>query len=402
MTADTLPVAIIGAGPIGLAAAVHLLKSGLTPIIFEASSHVGASIRQWEHVQMFSPWSFNIDEEAVKLLAPTGWVAPQDDTYPTGRELLSHYLQPLAEVPQIQHNLQLNSKVLAVSRSGYDLMKTNKRSQSPFLLRISNKDGEHDVLASAVIDASGTYLTPNWIGSNGLPALNEHMLKKQITYGVPNILGNARQRYANRRVLVVGSGHSALNALNDLATLTHSEPNTKALWAIRSTSPAYSPNKGGCGQLAERDKLGLKIHNLLSKGDIELFKGIKVDRISSSQAGLRVHYGEQTLPVVDEIIVATGFRPNLQLLAELRLELDPATQSPVRLAPMINPDQHSCGSVPSHGVIELSHPEEGVFIVGMKSYGRAPTFLMQTGYEQVRSIAAALASGVSNHTRMLR
>ena len=97
------------------------------------------------------------------------------------------------------------------------------------------------------------------------------------------------------------------------------------------------------------------------------------------------------LPTVDEVVVATGFRPKLELLSELRLALDSATQSPIHLAPLIDPNEHSCGTVRPHGAVELAHPDEGVFIVGMKSYGRAPTFLLLTGYEQVRSVVAALA-----------
>ncbi len=99
----------------------------------------------------------------------------------------------------------------------------------------------------------------------------------------------------------------------------------------------------------------------------------------------------QVIGPFDEIIATTGFRPDLSLLAELRLDLDPAVESPKALAPLIDPNVHSCGSVPPHGEAELRHPESGAYVVGMKSYGRAPTFLMLTGYEQVRSIAAAIA-----------
>jgi hypothetical protein len=91
------------------------------------------------------------------------------------------------------------------------------------------------------------------------------------------------------------------------------------------------------------------------------------------------------------VIGATGFRPDLSLLGELRLDLDDRVEAARALAPLIDPNVHSCGSVPPHGVDELTHPDDGVYVVGMKSYGRAPTFLLRTGYEQVRSIAAALA-----------
>jgi hypothetical protein len=94
---------------------------------------------------------------------------------------------------------------------------------------------------------------------------------------------------------------------------------------------------------------------------------------------------------VDQIVVATGFRPDLAPIRELRVALDPILEAPPALAPLIDPNLHSCGTVPPHGVVELSHPEPGFYIAGSKSYGRAPTFLMATGYEQVRSIVAEIA-----------
>ncbi|MCC2597802.1 FAD-dependent oxidoreductase [Allopusillimonas soli] len=385
------PIAIIGAGPVGLAAAAHLLSRGLTPLILEAGKQAGASINEWGHVKMFSPWRFNIDKEAERLLITSGWTTPQPDAYPTGQELLGQYIQPLSKLPEIEPYLHLNSRVLAVSRVERDVMKTQGRNSAPFLLRVAGSDGERDVLASAVIDASGTYATPNWMGAHGIPALGEKENSAHIAYGIPDILGSARHRYSDRHVLVVGAGHSAFNALQDLVALARIAPGTRVLWAIRSTSLERILGGGKNDQLEQRGKLGLKIRQLLDEGAIELHQGIRIHKITSSPKGIIVHSMEQALPPVDEIVVATGFRPNLELMAELRLALDPATGSPVKLAPLIDPNEHSCGTVRPHGVQELAHPDEGVFITGMKSYGRAPTFLMLTGYEQVRSIAAALA-----------
>jgi thioredoxin reductase len=387
-----LPVAIIGAGPVGLAAAAHLLARGMTPLILEAGWRVGANIEQWAHVRMFSPWRFNMDKEAVRLLVSQGWAPPPEGDYPTGRELLEEYLCPLAELAPLKNHLQLNKRVLAVSRLGQDGMKTRGRGDAPFLLRVSGPEGEQDVLARAVIDASGTYGTPNWMGGHGIPALGERALAERIVYGIPDVLRAARDRYAGRRVLVVGSGHSAFNALLDLVQLARQEPATRILWAIRGASLERMLGGGANDQLEERGKLGQRIAELLSNGAIQLFRHVVIDRIAASAEGLLVSAGEQQLPVLDEVIVATGFRPDLSLLAELRLALDSATQSPVRLAPLIDPNEHSCGTVRPHGAFELAHPEEeGVYVVGMKSYGRAPTFLLLTGYEQVRSVVAALA-----------
>lgn len=234
------PIVVIGAGPIGLAAAAHLLSRGLTPIVMEAGDQVGASIDQWGHVSMFSPWHFNIDKEAELLLTANGWTAPQADVYPTGKELLAQYIHPLSEIPEIKQCLHLNSRVLAVSKAKHDVMKTQGRDTAPFILRVSDLDGDRDVLASAVIDASGTYTTPNWIGANGIPALGESQISEHIRYGTPDVLGRASQRYSGRRVLVVGAGHSALNALQDLVALAAVAPGTRVFWAIRGTSPPVS------------------------------------------------------------------------------------------------------------------------------------------------------------------
>ncbi|CAI8707028.1 FAD-dependent oxidoreductase [Pseudomonas serbica] len=386
-----LPVAIIGAGPVGLAAAAHLLARGLTPLILEAGPKAGSSIEKWAHVKMFSPWQFNVDKEAAKLLLADGWTPPPESEYPTGRELLDCFVRPLADLDQIKRHLQLNTRVLAATRVGQDVMKTQGRSAAPFLLRVSGSAGEQNVLASAVIDASGTYLTPNWMGAHGIPALGEIEHAEHIEYGIAQVLGRARNRYANKRVLVVGGGHSAFNALQDLVRLIQEAPQTKVLWAIRGNSLERILGGGANDQLEERGKLGLKIRQLLSDGVIELFKNVAIDQVVGNGQGLVVKAGDQILPPVDQIIVATGFRPDMSLLAELRIALDPATQSAVLLAPMIDPNEHSCGTVRPHGAIELAHPEEGLFIVGMKSYGRAPTFLLMTGYEQVRSVIAALA-----------
>src|SRR5712692_9967163 len=234
MKTDQLPIAIIGAGPTGLAAAAHLLSRGETPMVFEAGPSVGAAVLQWGHVRLFSPWRYLIDREAASLLEAGGWLAPDPEAYPTGRELVERYLIPLANDPQMQPHLHLKTRVMAVTRQGVDKMKTSGRDQAPFVLRIQTANGEEqDVLARAVIDASGTYETPNPLGAYGIPARGERALRDRIFYGIPDVLEAQRERYAGRRVLVVGSGHSAFNALLELATLAQEDPSIRLLWAIR-------------------------------------------------------------------------------------------------------------------------------------------------------------------------
>jgi hypothetical protein len=389
------PIAVIGAGPVGLAAVAHLLERGLEPIVFEAGAVVGASVREWGHVRVFSPWEFNIDPAAARLLDAAGWERPAPDGYPTGDEIVDRYLEPLAALPQIAERLRLGTRVVAVSKHGIDKLKDAGRDEAPFELVVEQDGVERRVLARAVIDASGTWTLPNPLGSGGLPAVGERALSDRIAYGIPDVLERERERYAGRRVLVVGSGHSAFNAILDLVTLRDSEPATEIIWAIRGGTPGRKYGGGGDDQLPARGALGATVRGLVEDGSVELVRGFHAREITREGERLAVSEGERVI-VADRVIAATGFRPDLSLLGELRLDLDDRVEAARALAPLIDPNVHSCGTVPPHGVEELSHPDEGVYMVGMKSYGRAPTFLLRTGYEQVRSVAAALAGDVES------
>lgn len=386
-----LPVAVIGAGPVGLAAAAHLVTAGEPVVVLEAADTVAASMLSWGHVRVFSPWKYNIDRVAQQMLEASGWIAPDPEVFPTGREIVEQYLQPLANLPEIRDAIRFDSRVTAITRAGFDKMKTAGREHAPFLLQIESRDGaESTLLARAVIDASGTYEMPNPIGTSGIPAVGERAAAGQIYYGIPDLLGRERSRYAGRRVLVVGSGHSAFNALLDLVTLSEQEPATTMSWAIRRDSPGDMFGGGENDALAARGELGARIEALVEAGTLDLITGFRTRSLAQTPDGVLVSDGEREIGPFDEIIATTGFRPNLVMLGELRLDLDPAVESPTALAPLIDPNVHSCGTVRPHGAVELRHPEADFYIVGMKSYGRAPTFLMMTGYEQVRSVVAAL------------
>jgi thioredoxin reductase len=390
MSAEKLPVAVIGAGPVGLAAAAQLLARGETPVVVEAGDRAGASILKWGHVQIFSPWRYNVDRAAGALLQAAGWVRPPDDTYPTGREFVEQYLQPLASLSAIRPHVRFGTRVVAVSRKGLDRTKTGDRGDAPFVLRVETAEGSADILARAVVDASGTYESPNPVGGNGLPAIGEAQVADRVFYGIPDVLGRDRARFAGKRVLVVGSGHSAFNVLLDLAALAEEEPQTRLTWAVRRKAIDGLFGGGDQDQLEERGRLGRRMRDLAHRGMLETVAGFPIARLESTPAGIVVSSDDRRLDPVDQIIATTGFRPDVSMLRELRLELDPIVESPVALAPLIDPNVHSCGSVPPHGAVELAQPEQDFYVVGMKSYGRAPTFLMLTGYEQVRSVACAL------------
>lgn len=387
-------VAVIGAGPVGLAAAAHGLERGLEPIVLEAGPDIAAAIRQWRHVQLFSPWEFNIDKAAARLLAGAGWNPPDPMLYPTGGALIEGYLRPLATRTALKDHIRLSSRVTGISRAGFDKVKTKGRAEAPFEIRYRNGDGDQTVLADAIIDASGTWSSPNPAGANGLPAVGEAAAAARIAYGLPDVGGADRNRYAGRTVAVLGAGHSAVGTLIDLAGLAAADAGTRVLWLLRGNDPAKSFGGGVNDALAARGALGSVLSGLVTDRRIQIETEFRVSHVTATEAGLRVGAGSACCGrhvLVDELVVATGFRPDLGFLRELRLGLDPALECPPLLAPLIDPNEHSCGTVRAHGARELAQPEPGLYFAGMKSYGRAPTFLMLTGYEQVRSIVAEIA-----------
>ena len=387
-------VAVIGAGPVGLAAAAHLLERGLEPIVLEAGPQPGHAVRQWSHVRLFSPWEYNVDKAARRLLDETGWNSPDPDSYPTGGELVEHYLEPLASKTVLRERIHTSAKVTGLSRVGFDKVKTQGRGEASFDVRYRNGAGELTLKADAVIDTSGTWLSPNPAGANGLPAIGESDLRAHIAYGMPDVLGVQRERYAGKHVAVLGAGHSAVGTIIDLVKLADAAPDTAITWLVRSNDPARSFGGGANDKLKARGELGAMLASLVEQERVQVESGFRVSNMTSSGGRLRIGAGSaccgQSL-LVDELVVATGFRPDLSFLSEIRLGLDPALECPPILAPLIDPNEHSCGTVRPHGARELSQPEPGFYFAGMKSYGRAPTFLMLTGYEQVRSIAAELA-----------
>ncbi|MGY4925176.1 FAD-dependent oxidoreductase [Streptomyces sp. 900105755] len=389
---DQLPIAVIGAGPVGLAAAAHLVERGLEPLVLEAGPSAGTAVRDWAHVRLFSPWAEVTDPAADKLLAPTGWVRPDGSAYPTGGDWAEQYLQPLADV--LSDKIRYGATVTGVARAGRDRIVDSGRDEQPFTLHIQHADGrEERITARAVIDASGTWSTPSPAGADGLPALGEKTAADRITYRVPDLGDPAvRVRYAGRRTAVVGSGASAFTALALLADLAKEEGGTHAVWILRRGIGANTYGGGEADQLPARGALGRRAKAAVEAGHASAVTGFRTQAVDrdGDQLVLVAEDGRRLDPV-DEVIVLTGLRPDLSFLSEVRLGLDERLQAPTALAPLIDPNVHSCGTVYPHGVGELSHPEQGIYLVGMKSYGRAPTFLAMTGYEQVRSVTAAIA-----------
>ncbi|MEV6596650.1 NAD(P)-binding domain-containing protein [Actinoplanes sp. NPDC051346] len=386
-----LPVVVIGAGPVGLAAAAHLYERSLPFLVLEAGTTSGAAVAQWGHVRLFSPWRYNVDGAARRLLDAAGWATPDLDALPTGADLVEEYLTPLAKLPALAPHIRYDARVVGIARAGVDRVRTAGRDAAPFLIRLA--DGT-ELTARTVIDASGTWRKPNVLGATGLPALGETEAAGFIDGAMPDALGADRDRFAGRHALVVGAGHSAANTLLALAALAEAESGTTITWAIRGSSAARAYGGGDADALPARGALGSRLREHVQAGRITLVTGFHAHRVERDGDRVTVvsrdPAGVEQRVTVDRIVVATGYRPDHSIAGELRLDLDPILESTRSLAPLIDPNEHSCGTVPPHGVDELTHPESGYYAVGMKSYGRAPTFLMATGYEQVRSITAAL------------
>lgn len=387
-----LPVAVIGAGPIGLAAAAHLVAKGETPLVLEAGAAVGSAVRQWAHVRLFSPWKYVVDPTSRTMLEAHGWVMPDEDQLPTGGDLVAQLVEPLAALPAIAPHIRLGHRVVSVTRRGFDKIRTAGRESAPFELVVRTPAGGTErLLACAVIDASGTWGSPNPMGAGGVEADGEAAAAGGVLYGIPDVHGRDRLRYSGRRTLVVGSGHSAFNALLDLAALREDDPSTQVTWAIRRTDVGLMFGGGAKDALAARGALGSRMRRLVESGAVRLEAGFRVARVTTTGEGMIVESDAgAAIGPLDEVVVTTGFRPDVSVTRELRLRLDPWLEAPEALAPLIDPDLHSCGTVYPHGAVELAHPERDFYTVGMKSYGRAPTFLLLTGYEQVRSVVCAL------------
>jgi thioredoxin reductase len=362
-------------------------------LVLEAGASAAAAVRAWGHIRLFSPWEFLIAPAARRLLEADGWTSPSSRELPTGAELVERYLAPLAAAEPLAARIRTRSTVTAVTRTGMDRTRSAGRDAASFTLRVSTPQGLTELTARAVIDASGTFRNPNGLASNGLDPLGSDDVRPSLSPAMPDVLGAERARFAGRRTTVLGAGHSAANTLLSLAALAAEAPGTRLTWAIRNDGAVRVGASDDDG-LPGRAAIGSRLQQLVDDGTIELVRRFELHRVRRAEDGGVVlsgtRAGQPTELSTDEVVAATGFRPDVAMLRELRLDLDEIVEAPRRLAPLIDPNVHSCGTVEPHGFAELQHPEKDFFVVGMKSYGRAPTFLLATGYEQVRSVAAYL------------
>lgn len=392
-------VVVIGAGPQGLAAAAHLLERGVEPLVLEAGDGPAAAVSEWAHVRLFSKWSEVIDGASKRLLETTDWIEPAEG-YPTGAQWISEYLAPLAET--LAERVRYGVRVTGVSKKGRDRSVDAGRSDQPFTIHMVNSDGgEERIEARSVIDASGTWNTPSPAGADGLPALGEQAVAAAgiLSYLIPT--PEDARALSGKHVVVVGNGASAKTAITQLARIARRDPSTQITWVLRRGIVGNTFGGGTADELPERGALGQLAEKYVADGLADLVTGFRVVEVNrDGDRAILVAEDGRSLAPADQIIVLTGFRPDLSILSEVRLEIDQRLQAPARVATEVDPNLHSCGSIRATGAADLAHPEEDLYIVGAKSYGRAPTFLALTGFEQVRSVAAALTGDLEAAQRV--
>ncbi len=381
-------LAIVGAGPVGLEAAVAALARGHDVQLFERGT-VADSVRQWGHVRMFSPFGMNSTGRSRGIVQQAGANLPASDALLTGAEFRDGYLEPLARaLPRgILHE---QTGVVAIGRARAlksDHIGEPARASTPFRLLVRSGDNEWIATADVVLDCSGTYGQPNGLGDGGIPAPGERACAARIFYGIPDLAGADRARFSGAGVLVVGAGHSGATAIRELAQLDHAP--REIHWLLRRDRPAAAEEIAD-DPLPERARLTSAANRLVQERRVALHRGGSIEQIDARDDRLDVTIAlarETRTLTIDQIIVATGFRPDMSLARELQVQTCWATEGTYPLAAsMLGEAGADCLKAGAFGAEMLTHPEPGYFTLGMKSYGRSPNFLLRTGYEQVETV----------------
>ena len=396
-------LAVIGAGPVGLEAAARALDAGFDVHVFERGV-VASHPRGWGHVRLFTPWRMLIGPAGRARLDASGWTAPDPEEFPLGRELAERYLEPLARLPELAPRIHTHAQVVHVSRSG--LLKRDApggsvagRRAHPFRLLVRDTGGRENFLhACAVIDASGVYGQPNWAGDGGIPARNEVYLAPQMSYHVDDVLELRRERYAGRRTLVIGGGDSAATAVADLIQLAAEAPGTSVAWATRKAAAALYPVSEDEIALPGLRALMERARAIVRDGHpaITHIGGVRVEgfEFNSATHRYRVALTDGTssrVEEVDQVIALTGYGPDNAIYRELQVHECYASRGPMKLAAALD-GSTGCTTTPAFGADLLENPEPDFYILGHKSYGRTPHFLMETGYRQAAEVVAKLAA----------
>ena len=398
MTTPKPHVAILGAGPTGLEAALAAAEAGFPFTVYEAAPQVGGNVRAWGHVRLFTPWDLNVSPRMRRHLEAAGVAVPQGADCPTGQELAGRLLAPLAALPAIAPHLRLGTRVLSIGREGllkHEEIATAERGRRPFRLLLADGAGhEWTERAGIVVDATGTYGNPNRLGDGGIPAPGERALDGEIRRAIPDF-ARERAEWAGKTVLLAGAGHSAQTAARDLAALAREAPGTRVIWALRSDPGNWGSHDGD--PLPERARLAADAEALAAGASpaVEARRGVAVEELARPNGKVKVvlRNGDGAEEVlVDRVLSLTGYVGDHELYRQLQVHECYATCGPIKLsAALLGAGGGDCLAQTGHGVDTLTNPEPGLYILGSKSYGRNNTFLMRVGWEQVAEVFGALA-----------
>lgn len=396
-------IAILGAGPIGLETAIYARHLGHDVRVFERA-RVGEHVRRWGQVRMFSPFSMNASPLGLAAVAAgkTAWRAPQPDDLLTGFEFVERYLEPLARCDLLADRVFTNTEVVAIGRVGFlkgEAIGGGDRASAPFELHIDRGGCEEVVRAGVVMDTTGTFGNPNWLGGGGIAAIGERVARGAMEYGLPDVLGTQREIYAGRSVLVVGCGYSAATTVVALAELAREAPETRVTWVTsRRADAGNGPIRRIAGdRLPPRDALAVAANKLAAGAlpAVTHWDGTSVESVTLDPATQRFTVGlvgrhAKTLQF-DRIVANVGYRPDRELYRELQIHECYATEGPMKLAQSLVGASQDCLDQRSCGPASLVSPEPNFYILGAKSYGRNSHFLITVGLEQIRDVFAALS-----------
>jgi cation diffusion facilitator CzcD-associated flavoprotein CzcO len=386
-------LAILGAGPVGLEAALAAAERGWSFTVFEAADTVAGHVRDWGHVRLFTPWDMNVSARARAAL---GGDAPAGDALPTGHELADRVLDPLAALPQIAPHVQTGTRVRAVGRQGllkHEAIGSPERTRQPFRLLVADAEGERVEHADAVLDCTGTYGNPNALGDGGIPAPGEAAHAARIDRRLP-VFADDPERWAGRTILLTGAGHSAQTAARALADFARDAPGTQVVWAVRATEPTWFGVDDD--PLPERDALTRSSRELAAGQsgavDVRLGRVTEALRADGDRIAVTLRNGADEDVVVDRVVGLTGGVGDFTLYRQLQVHECYATAGPMKLAAaLLGASGGDCLAQPATGPDTLTNPEPGFFLLGAKSYGRNSQFLLRTGWAQVDDVMGLLA-----------
>ncbi len=392
-------VAIIGAGPIGLEAALHVEAAGLRPVVLERGE-VGANVKSWGHIRLFSPFEMNASDPGRREVAAHFGAEslPASDALLTGRDFATHYLEPLSRLPQLQNSIRTQTTVAAVSRRWLqrgELIGSTARLQDRFELLLEDQQGEHLLTADFVLDCSGTYPNHRWIGAGGKPCPGERKHLAAADYRLIDIAGSERSRFAGSHTLVVGSGYSAATAIVALGLLLE-HPETRVDWLTRGNR-STPMNRIADDALPERDRIARRANELAATSpSVRWIADQRIVRIHRATGGrLQVQFedraGIETTAAYDNLVACPGFRPDLRLHEELQIHHCYATDGPMKLAAsLLGTSSPDCLTQPTATADQLRNPEPGFFVLGSRSYGRNSQFLLRNGLSQIEQVIPLL------------